>query len=526
MPKKIPEVEVIKHERITISIWLVPIIALLISLWLAYQYFSQLGPQITIEFSSSAGLKAKQSQVKFHDVPIGTVKKISLKEGGNGVIVTVRMNKDAEQFLNKDAKFWIVKPKIDKTGITGLETLVSGSYIQLYGTTKGNFRKHFVGLEEPFLDEKNIKGKYFTLNAPNSYDLEQGSLVYCRNIEVGEIKHVKLSSDGSFVEFIIFVKEPYYKFINGQTQFWYMSNFKIDISKSRLDMSLASSNQIIYGGIAFSTPNKQINQYPLKKEQHFTLFSSHGDAQAKRIGYNRDDMHTYQMRFDHPLGKLAIDAPIMFYDFQIGHVINIESNYNPNKGIIVSKILTDIDISVFARDKNNTILHLNEALEKGLIAQLTKSNPLLDSLHIELIYDKNQTSYSISKAQPYDIFPTKDVIFDDPLKRINALLDSATKLLDNNDQPIQNVFKNLNKTIKSINALVSTKEIKRLPKQLDNSLLEFEATLKKVQNLINDKSTMGDDISETMKELGKASKALERVLQKIDQKPNSLIFGD
>ncbi len=525
MPKKIPEVEVIKHERITISIWLVPVIALLISLWLAYQYFSQLGPQITIEFESSAGLKAKQSQVRFHDVPIGTVKKISLKEGGNGVIVTVRMNKDAEQFLNKDAKFWIVKPKIDKTGITGLETLVSGSYIELYGTTKGSFRKHFVGLEEPFLDEKDVRGKYFTLNAPDSYNLEPGSLVYCRNIEVGEIKHVKLSADGSFVEFVIFVKEPYYKFINGQTQFWYMSSFKIDLSKSRLDMSIASSNQIIYGGIAFSTPSKQINQYPLKKEQHFTLFASNADAQAKQIGYNSTNMYTYQMYFDYPLGKLAIDAPIMFYDFQIGHVVNIESDYSPNRGRIVSKILTELDISAFGRDKNSSMLHLSDALENGLVAQLTKS-PIFDTLSIELIYDKNQTSYKIAKAKPYDIFPTKNIVFDDVLKRVNALLDSATKLLDNSDQPIQDLFKNLNKTIKNINALVATKEIKRLPKQLDNSLLEFEATLKKVKNLINDKSTMGDDISETMKELGKASKALERVLQKIDQKPNSLIFGD
>ena len=37
---------------------------------------------------------------------------------------------------------------------------------------------------------------------------------------------------------------------------------------------------------------------------------------------------------------------------------------------------------------------------------------------------------------------------------------------------------------------------------------------------------VSDDISESMKEVNKASKALERVLRRIDKKPNSLIFGD
>ena len=146
MPKKIPEVEIVKNRRLSISIWLIPIIALLISLWLAYQYFSQLGPEITIEFKSSSGLKVKQSQIKYRDVTIGTIKKITLKDGGESVIITARMNKDAKQLLNKDTKFWIVKPKIDKKGITGLETLVSGSYIQLHGTHGGTLKEHFTGM--------------------------------------------------------------------------------------------------------------------------------------------------------------------------------------------------------------------------------------------------------------------------------------------------------------------------------------------------------------------------------------------
>ncbi|HIP60846.1 MAG TPA: MCE family protein [Campylobacterales bacterium] len=518
MPKQIPEVAVVQHKRLSISIWLIPIVALLISLWLAYQYFAQLGPEITIEFESSAGLKAKQSQIKFRDVTIGTIKKISLKDGDKGVIITARINKDAQQLINENAKFWIVKPKIDKTGISGLETLVSGSYIELHSSKSDKFKKHFIGLEEPYLDEENINGKYFNLNAPNSYDIEQGSLVYCRNVEVGEVKQVKLSKNGDMVEFEIFVKDPYEKFINAQTQFFYMSNFKIDLSKSRLDMSLASSTQIIYGGIAFSTPSKQIHSYPINDDHIFPLFASEGEANTKRIGYNTKDIKTFQMRFAQNLAKLEISSPIKFDNFQIGHVVNIESSFNAEKGEMESEILADIDISVFNHDLNNS-------LEKGLIAQLAQSNPLLDSLYIELVYDKNN-SYNIVSARPYDVFPTKSVTFEDMGAKIKTLLNSITVMIEGSQQPIQNILKNLNKTIKSTNAIISGSGLKKLPKQISKSLVEFEATLKTTRELVSSNSKMSDDISESMKEVNKASRALERVLRKIDQKPNLLIFGD
>ncbi|MCH9813767.1 MAG: MlaD family protein [Epsilonproteobacteria bacterium] len=525
-PQKIPEVEVTKHERLTISIWLVPVVALLISLWLAYQYFSELGPEITIEFKSSAGLKAKQSQVRFRNVPIGTVKKITLKEGGESVIVTARINKDAEQFLNYNAKFWVVRPKIDKSGITGLETLVSGSYIELHSALGTDFKDEFEGLEEPFLDDENIEGKYFKLSAPSSYDLEQGSIVFCRNIEVGEIKQVKLAAHGDFVQFDIFVKDPYHHFINAQTQFWNMSNFRLDMNQARLDISLASSSQILYGGISFNTPGKSLNHYPLEKEHVFPLFANKGEARAKRIGFNQGDIHTFQMHFDQNVGKLDIGAPVRFQNFQIGSVINTESSFDNDRNKINTKVLVDIDLSTFENEHNRSTSYLSSALQKGLIAQLAQTNPLLDSLFIELVYDKNQSRQKIISANPYDIFPTRSVTFENISAKIETLITSMTTLVEGSTLPIQQILKNINKTLQNINALTSSNGLKSLPKQINTTLSELQNTLKSAQTLISTESKMSDDISASMKEVNKASKTLERVLRKIDQKPNALLFGD
>ncbi len=507
----IPDVEVSKNERINISIWFVPIVALFISLWLAYQYFSQLGPEITIEFKSSSGLKAKQSQIKFRDVPIGTVNSISLKQGGKSVIVTARLNKDAQQFLNDNAKFWIVKPKIDKSGITGLETLVSGSYIELESKLGGSFKDSFIGLEEPYIDEEMLKGRYFKLTAPNSYDLESGSLVLYRNIKVGEIKHVKLSQDGEFVEFGIFIKEPYHKFVGRDTKFWNMSNFKLDISRATIDLSLASSSQIIYGAVSFTKSKEQnLTNQDIPSDYTFRLFSSKSEALKRALNKNRFGS-IYSMTFKDSIGNLDIGAPILFDDFEIGEVIKKSSFFNVKNRKIESKILVTIDVDNY-RDLD------------GFVAKLSKSNPILGNLHIELL-DKSP-SYKIIDAKPYPIFPTQETLFGSITDEISEVLSSIKNLVNESREPINSVVNNLNRVVKNIDLFVSDDELKSLPSNLTVSLKELQETLKSTQNLISSESKMSDDISESIKEINRASKSLERVLRKIDEKPNSIIFGD
>ncbi len=526
MKKEIPKVQVVKNERINLSIWLVPIIALLISLWLAYSYFSQLGPEITIEFETSAGLKANQSPVKFRDVPIGVVKKISLKPGGKGVIVTASMNKDAKQFLNTNAKFWIVKPKIDKSGITGLETLVSGSYIELYSEVGGSYREKFIGLKEPYLNEENIRGRYFKLIASSSYDLEVGSLIYCRNIAVGEVKQVKLAKDGRRVEFDIFIKEPYHNLINEQTKFWNISKVNVSLNSNKLDISFASTSQLIYGGIAFSSPTQQTTTSSTKRQYVYKLFSSLSEARQNRIGFALNNTRLFQMYFDQSVGKLDIGAPVKFFDLQIGQVVDINSWFDSKNQTINSVVIAEIDLSIFGKDKNESRENFKDALDSGLVATLAQSNFLLDSLYINLIYAKDKSPQKIAISKAYDVFPTKSVKFANINKKITILLNSLTKLLNSNKQSLHDILINLNSTIKNLNSITSQNDLNNLPKQINSSLLELQKTLQATQQMITSSTKTKDDLEETMKDVAKASKALERVLYKIDQKPNSLIFGD
>ena len=46
-----------------------------------------------------------------------------------GVEVTAQLSADAKDLIRSDTQFWVVKPRIDQSGVTGLGTLLSGSYI-------------------------------------------------------------------------------------------------------------------------------------------------------------------------------------------------------------------------------------------------------------------------------------------------------------------------------------------------------------------------------------------------------------
>ena len=127
-PVELPTAGVHRRRRIPL-IWIVPIVTGLIALWLAWDTFSKKGPTITVAFDTAAGLTAGQSQLKYKNVVMGTVKTIGVSPDLTKVIVTIETVREAEPLLNDKTIFWVVKPELFAGSITGLETLLSGSYI-------------------------------------------------------------------------------------------------------------------------------------------------------------------------------------------------------------------------------------------------------------------------------------------------------------------------------------------------------------------------------------------------------------
>lgn len=116
-------------------IWLVPVSALLIAISMLVQVRLAAGPEITIAFRSAAGLEAGKTAVKYKDVTVGVVKDITLSPDDSQVLVRVQLAKSAQNLTRSDTRFWVVRPRIGVSGVSGIDTLLSGAYI---GVDRGN----------------------------------------------------------------------------------------------------------------------------------------------------------------------------------------------------------------------------------------------------------------------------------------------------------------------------------------------------------------------------------------------------
>src|SRR6266446_1080530 len=94
-PAPLPTARALRRRRIPL-VWIVPALTGLIALWLAWDTYSKRGPTITISFDAAAGLQAGQSQLKFKDVVMGTVKTVTVAPDFTKVLVTVETVREAE----------------------------------------------------------------------------------------------------------------------------------------------------------------------------------------------------------------------------------------------------------------------------------------------------------------------------------------------------------------------------------------------------------------------------------------------
>ena len=178
----------IKPKRLRPTlIWLIPFIAALAAGWIGVQAIMHKGPTITIEFNSAEGLESGKTKVKYKDVVIGTVSSVALSQDHQRVKVTAEMTHGSDNLLGEQSRFWVVRPLISGGTVSGLGTLLSGSYIALDPTRKPDSKRIFTGLETPPVITSNQPGREFTLKAQNMGSISNGTPIFFRRLQVGEI---------------------------------------------------------------------------------------------------------------------------------------------------------------------------------------------------------------------------------------------------------------------------------------------------------------------------------------------------
>jgi paraquat-inducible protein B len=541
-----PRVKKSRGVQLFTTIWLVPLIALVIALWLAFQYYTKIGAMVEIRFNSNAGLIANQSPIKMRNVPVGIVKNITLTEDGEGVIVQARINREINPYLNDKAKFWIVHPNVGSNGVYGLDTIVSGSYISLHGEKGGEQKYQFDGLDKPYVDE--AKGTYYILSAPESYNISEGSKLYYRMINIGRVVRVGISPDGSHVNFAVFVEEQYTPYINKKSKFYTRSAINLDLTKRGLDMSIAPLSQLLHGGISIYTPTNTLDKnYSIEEDTIFPLYKNIAEMRSKQFGLGGESQ-IYRATFQEPTTKLQIGSAVEFQGFQVGYITEIENHYLKEEQRIQSHIYLLLYLDAFSQTDQEKEKIIQKLVQRGLKAKLSSSLPIVGSQYIELVFDPKNPSTIINRGE-YQEFPTltnnpqEDIITQlkslvNKLQNLplEKLLNSLNGLVNENRKPIKKLINtaertinNLNKSINNINHLTANKELNEIPQNLNRSLLEMETTLKELQTLAHEygaDSKFADQISVTLKAVTEASRSFDKTNKMLDRNPNALVVGD
>lgn len=232
------------------------------------------GIPITIRFPTGEGLTPGQSQVKFKGVTAGFVEKIRVLPDLTGVMAHVNMDPRAAPALLSGTRFWLVSPRLDITGVSGLETLTSGAYIAIQ-PGRGNPQRAFTAVEAPAKTDEAPRRLKIVLTAARRGSLKPGSPVYYRQVKVGEVVEALLAETADHVDIHVAIEEKFAPLVREKTRFWNASGIGVDFGLFRGgQIKTESLESVLAGGIAFATPDNEMMGVRAKNGATFPLFDA------------------------------------------------------------------------------------------------------------------------------------------------------------------------------------------------------------------------------------------------------------
>jgi len=541
----LPELEENRTFNLFTSIWIVPLVALIISAWLLYQHFLNLGSEIRIDFPSSDGLIPGESVIKFRDVAIGNVMRIELQEGGDGVSVYARMNKEAEPYLNQSTRFWIVSPQVDSSGVRGLDTLLHGTYIAMHAERKGKLVTQFIGQDKAFRSDAD--GKYVQLRTRKLGNVHVGAAVYYHNLRAGMVEKIGLDDDRRATRITLFVDKTYAKLINVTSKFWHQDLVALNMEGGQIALDLAPLSSVLLGSISFESKLDQ--HYPEPASTHlFRLYDNQTEALRQKVGGAVPHREKFSFAFSGKISGVREGNPIRYQGFRIGEIDKAPIHYNSLQHSMEAEVTGIIDTSVFDDAEHNGSINLREAVCKGLHAELKSHNPFIESLYIDLVFspEHNGTDSCLHVREGRILFPTKKVVKNAILSRLDRLLVSMTNLAEDNRVPLKELLEKLKQSATHLNTLMAKPSFQTLTDDLnstmgslnglmgksggiDKALAELQKTLKTTKRVMRgygSGSLFGKKLEAMLKEVGQTSEETKRLIEKLNKKPNALIFGD
>jgi paraquat-inducible protein B len=553
------EPQALRAPRRLSIIWLAPVFALAVVAWLSWHTLMQRGPAITIRFTSAEGLTAGETEIRHKGVRVGIVESFVLSPDLSEVIVHARMTHEVSTHLTGSTRFWIVTTRVGTSGISGLNTLVSGAYIEMY-PGEGEPQRDFVGLEDPPLLQPDTPGRAFTLTEDELGAIGPGTPVNYRGVQVGQVEGYALDGSGRRVNIYAFVRAPYDALVHDDTRFWDASAIDVSAGPQGIRVRLNSLQQLVTGAIGFDTPlpaapaatAESVNQAIAQQAAGRPLAATTAagatpeaaagkvfplyDNQATALRNHSGPRLYYTLRFDESAAALESGTPVQLRGVQIGEITQAKLVFDASLGSVYELASMSLDPSAVqvggvapgssAAQVTAVRTGLARLVERGLRAQLVTANFLTGQkvIALEIVRDAPPVHFDASAALPE--FPTTHGA------DVDGILQSLQNTLHHLDAAtagpaLGNAVKNLDATLSHLEQITreAQPQITPLIASLRATADAAQATAQSANSAIGPDSALAGQLPGLLQQVTEAARSIRELADFLARHPEALLRG-
>lgn len=538
-------------------VWLIPLITVLVGGWLIFKTLSEKGPEIIITFKTAEGIEAGKTKIKYKEIEIGVVEAVRFSPDFSHVIVKARMEKESEPFLRRATHFWVVKPRLGLREVTGLGTLLSGAFIEIE-PGEGSPQRHFIGLDVPPVIKADVSGIKIVLLASKLGSIDTGSPIYYQGILAGEVLGWELGNDRKSLFVHAFIRAPYDKLVRSNTRFWNVSGLDVSVGADGFHVHTDSLESLIYGGIAFETPD---TLEPAKENVEGLVFTLYNNYESIREQAFTKKIN-FILFFEGSVRGLNVGAPVEFKGIKVGSVKDIRLEFNNRDTSFRIPVLIEIEPERIIEREGDEVASSHETLknlvQRGLRAQLQTGSLLTGQLFVELDMHPDTPVRLVNAGGPYPELPTIPGSMEQMTTSFKNILAKLEKLdMDRIGAELLDTLQGANRLAKGASELISKPELRGTVDDLKESLNALKGILRKldqradpiVVNLENavrtgheamekvkttldltDKmlkpdSPLQNRLIELTEELTETARSIRTLVDLFERNPNAIIFG-
>ncbi|WP_307873422.1 MlaD family protein [Burkholderia sp. Se-20378] len=495
--------------------WIVPLAAAALCIAWGIASLGSRGPTITIVFASADGLAAGRSTLRLRNVEIGRVTRVHVMRGQPGVTIDVRLNADAQALAAADTRFWIVRPRIGAGGLSGLDAVLSGSYIAAALGHSREPRTTFTGLDAPPVTEEG--GRHYTLRAASLGSVAIGSPVYHRRARVGQVTGYALDADGHGVSIDVFVAAPFDRTVDVDARWWQAGGLGLRLGAGGMKLDTPSIAALLSGALAFASPPGRAPSVAAPDGARFRVADDEIDAMRTPNA----PAAPVVMRFDRSLRGLEVGAPVEFRGIELGNVTAVGTEYDAARGDVTMRVTMALypdrlgqryrDVLGNGASEAGKAL-LRTLVARGLRGQLRVGNPIANRSYVALDMFPHAPPASVDTNREPIALPTVPGTLDVLRVQMTDIAGTLSRL------PLDRIGTDLNAALANTDALFRQLDTELAPHAriaLGTARQSFTAA----QAMLVQQGANTSNVRRTLTQFARTSSALRALADDLEQHP-------